>query len=300
MSSKFTTFTVFNFCYFFGQYGKGRRLKCIRWSLPFWNIMTQFYSFHDSATKFATQHIFVCPLNKWSVHLHWVCSLTLINSLSAKQLSSQLLISYGQNSWEKTKMDTSFLPKFSSNTSGLALKLITACSVRAEPQTHIIPSEQPWEQWRSSCSNGSCSEQQVPPWPLHESIQDPETQRKSRTETIRHSLGLWKLEIYAAVRFLRGGGWYTWHLVGDGCPPSLFPGFPIPASQLEPGTAPQGTSTRHPNPHHTHDSSIPCASLAPAPPHCLQGHRDSTKSQTRQPRYLVKNKTHFDNKQLPP
>lgn len=145
-------------------------------------------------------------------------------------------------------MDTSFLPKFSSNTSGLAPKLITACSVRAEPQTHIIPSEQPWEQWRSSCSNGSCSEQQVPPWPLHESIQDPETQRKSRTETIRHSLGLWKLEIYAAVRFLRGGGWYTWHLVGDGCPPSLFPGFPIPASQLEPGTAPQGTSTRHPNP----------------------------------------------------
>lgn len=26
--------------------------------------MTQFYSFHDSATKFATQHIFVCPLKQ--------------------------------------------------------------------------------------------------------------------------------------------------------------------------------------------------------------------------------------------
>lgn len=26
--------------------------------------MSQFYSFHDSATKFATQHIFVCPLEQ--------------------------------------------------------------------------------------------------------------------------------------------------------------------------------------------------------------------------------------------
>lgn len=34
------------------------------------------------------------------------------------------------------------------------------------------------------------------------------------------------------------------------CPPSLFPGFPIPASQLEPGTAPQGTSTQIQTPYH--------------------------------------------------
>lgn len=113
--------------------------------------MSQFYSFHDSAIKFATQHIFVCPLEQ----VICPCAPALLTNFNKQPLRK------AAEQPNTHQLETELLGedqdwhKFSSSTSGLALKSITACGVRAEPQTHMIPPEQPWEQWTPSCSNGS-------------------------------------------------------------------------------------------------------------------------------------------------
>lgn len=216
--------------------------------------MSQFYSFHDSAIKFATQHIFVCPLEQ----VICPCAPALLTNFNKQPLRK------AAEQPNTHQLETELLGedqdwhKFSSSTSGLALKSITACGVRAEPQTHMIPPEQPWEQWTPSCSNGSSTEQQVPPWLLHEGIQDSETQQKSRTQTIRHSGGLWKI-----WGFLPGRTWYTWPLLGDGCPHHSSLAFPLPPGSWSLALLLRAQALKS-KPHSTQDSSIPGDSLAPS------------------------------------
>lgn len=170
--------------------------------------MTQFNSFHDSTTMFATQYIFtapklVCTIKQvkflWCVCLYRAYSLTLVNSILAKKLNCQWWINYGKNSQEETKINYRvFSPNSVATNLGWLLKLIMNYGLWPEPQNNVITSEESWEREDLSAlsqllqlfvhiASGRCH--------LGSSMRGPKIQkpnRKAGKKIIRHSSSKWK------------------------------------------------------------------------------------------------------------